>query len=215
MLVPALPDPPFASGAPYWYWLGGRAALDLVNTRRERWNRDVECLVDGADLIRWLVAARLLPAPVRAPAGLVEEARVLREAIDAGARAAVARAPADAAAVSTIDAWLEEAGARPRLAVAPDGRPVLAERPPRDAPRRALAAVALDAARMLGDPGQAARVRVCGSRTCSARFYDRSPAGRRRWCSMEACGNVEKARRRRARERIPAVEQGATDVQRP
>ena len=214
-MVLQVPDPPFASGAPYWYWLGGRPALDLANTRRERWNRDVDCLVDADDVIRWLVAARLLPAPVRARQGLLEEARTLREAIDAGTRAAVAQAPADAAAIMVIDAWLEHAGARPRLLVAPDGRPALAERPPQDAPRRALAAVALDAARMLGDPAQAARVRICGSRTCSARFYDRSPAGRRRWCSMDACGNVEKARRRRARERIPSSEEGAADVQRP
>ena len=214
-MVLQVPDPPFASGAPYWYWLGGRPALDLANTRRERWNRDVECLVDADDVIRWLVAARLLPAPVRARQGLLEEARTLREAIDAGTRAAVAQAPADAAAIMVIDAWLEHAGARPRLLVAPDGHPALAERPPQDAPRRALAAVALDAARMLGDPAQAARVRICGSRTCSARFYDRSPAGRRRWCSMDACGNVEKARRRRARERIPSSEEGAADVQRP
>jgi predicted RNA-binding Zn ribbon-like protein len=51
---------------------------------------------------------------------------------------------------------------------------------------------------MLGTGEERARVRICGSETCSARFYDRSPAGRRRWCSMQACGNVEKARRHRA-----------------
>jgi predicted RNA-binding Zn ribbon-like protein len=63
----------------------------------------------------------------------------------------------------------------------------------------ALATVALDAARMLGTPGERARLRVCASPTCSARFYDRSPAGRRRWCSMTGCGNQAKARRHRAR----------------
>ena len=30
---------PLASGEPHWYWLGGRPALDLVNTLRERWRR--------------------------------------------------------------------------------------------------------------------------------------------------------------------------------
>jgi len=59
--------------------------------------------------------------------------------------------------------------------------------------------VALDAARMLGLPEERARVRICASETCSARFYDRSPAGRRRWCSMALCGNAAKARRHRAR----------------
>jgi predicted RNA-binding Zn ribbon-like protein len=51
---------------------------------------------------------------------------------------------------------------------------------------------------MLGTPEQRGRERICAGSTCSARFYDRSPAARRRWCSMAACGNVEKARRYRA-----------------
>ena len=38
--------------------------------------------------------------------------------------------------------------------------------------------VALDAARMLGAAEERARIRICGSETCSARFYDRSPAAR-------------------------------------
>jgi predicted RNA-binding Zn ribbon-like protein len=59
--------------------------------------------------------------------------------------------------------------------------------------------IALDAAQMLGTPDQRARIRVCGSDTCSARFYDRSPAARRRWCSMRSCGNQAKARRHRER----------------
>jgi predicted RNA-binding Zn ribbon-like protein len=61
--------------------------------------------------------------------------------------------------------------------------------------------VAYDAARMLGIATERARVRICGSETCSARFYDRSPAARRRWCSMAACGNQNKARRFRERTR--------------
>ena len=89
--------------------------------------------------------------------------------------------------------------------VADDGTPVLGEREPADPVKRALAAVALDAARMLGTPAEAARIRVCASETCSARFYDRSPAGRRRWCSMALCGNEAKARRHRERSRSAAA----------
>lgn len=202
---PALevPDRPSGSGAPYWYWLGGRPALDLVNTRRERWRRDVDCLLSPADVAEWLVRAELLPARAPAapvPAAVLDEARALREAIDAGVRAAVSGDVPDPAAVTVIDDWLMHAGARPQLRLGPDGRTlVLGERAPADSPRRALGMVALDAARMLGTPDERARIRICGSETCSARFYDRSPAGRRRWCSMERCGNVEKARRHRAR----------------
>ena len=194
-----LPDGRPYSGLPYWYWLGGRPALDFVNTRRERWRRDVECLLSVEEVIVWLVRARLLPQPMKAPASVLAEARELREAIDAGVRAAVERRTPDPAAVALIDDWLALAGSRPALLTDQTGRPVLSERPRADSPRRALGMVAYDAARMLGLPSERARVRICGSDTCSARFYDRSPAGARRWCSMALCGNQNKARRWRER----------------
>jgi len=196
-----LPDGPPVSGAPYWYWLGGRPALDFVNTRRERWRRDVECLLSVDEVVMWLVRAGLLPQPMRAPASVLAEARVLREAIDTGVRAAVSRTAPDGAAVALIDDWLALAGSRPALVASPFGRPVLSERVRVDSPRRALGMVAYDAARMLGIDAERARVRICGSDTCSARFYDRSPAGARRWCSMALCGNQNKARRFRERSR--------------
>jgi predicted RNA-binding Zn ribbon-like protein len=196
-MVREVPDPPFASGAPYWYWLGGRPALDLVNTRRERWRRDVDCLTGDRDALEWLVAAELLPERMPAPRGLADAVRTLREAIDAGVRAVVAGTPVDRGAMGVIDDWLAQAGTRPMLVAGVDGLPVFGEED-EATPRRALALVALDAARMLGTPQERARVRICASGTCSARFYDRSPAARRRWCSMAGCGNVEKARRYRA-----------------
>src|SRR3954469_2567745 len=87
------PDPPFASGASYWYWLGGRPALDFVNSRRERWRRNVDCLVSDDDVIAWLAAAGLLVVGASMPRGLLDDAHELREAIDAGVRAVGARRP--------------------------------------------------------------------------------------------------------------------------
>ena len=194
-----VPDGPLETGAPYWFWIGGRPALDLVNTRCERWRRDIECLTTPDDLVRWLIAARLLPERMPASRTLLAQARGLREAIDAEVRAAVAGGPADAAAVRQIDRWLVHAGTRPVLCTGADGMPVLGERELADSPRRALALLALDAARMLGTPAERARVRICDSDTCSARFYDRSSGAGRRWCTMRGCGNAEKARRHRAR----------------
>jgi predicted RNA-binding Zn ribbon-like protein len=189
---------PLVTGEPYWYWLGGRPALDLVNTQRERWRRRVECLVTPDDLGRWLVSAGLLAAPTEVPRIVLAEARELREAIDACVSAAVAGEAPGRASVKLIDDWLVHAGPRPQLLLA-DGRPALSERAPADSPRRALGTIALDAANMLGLPDQRERIRICASDTCSARFFDRSPAGRRRWCSMRACGNAAKARRHRSR----------------
>jgi predicted RNA-binding Zn ribbon-like protein len=202
-----LPDDlalPLASGAEWWYWLGGRPAIDLVNTLRERWRRQVETLVTPDDLGLWLVHAGLVPAPPRVTRGVLGDARDLREAIESALQAALEGRAAPRAAIATIDRWLPHAWVPPRLALGEDGRPRLGERPSDVPARTALAGIALDAARMLGTPAQAARIRICASETCSARFYDRSPAARRRWCSMSLCGNEAKARRHRARMKAAA-----------
>jgi predicted RNA-binding Zn ribbon-like protein len=53
--------------------------------------------------------------------------------------------------------------------------------------------------------GHPERLRICDNDTCRWVFYDGSPTGRRRWCSMASCGNRAKAARHRAR-----VKAGAT-----
>ena len=196
---------PLRSGADWWYWLGGRPSVDLANTLRERWNRRVETLVTPEDLGLWLHRAGVAPEPpAHVPPAVLEEARALREAIDDLVRAAVEGGPAPAGAVTHVDLWLVHAGTRPRLSAGPGGVPVLGEREPADSPRRALGMLALDAAELLGTPAERARLRICEAEDCSARFFDRSPAGARRWCSMQACGNAAKARRHRARSRATA-----------
>jgi len=49
--------------------------------------------------------------------------------------------------------------------------------------------------------GRVARVRACADRRCGWMFLDASRSRRRRWCSMEACGNRAKARRHYRRQR--------------
>jgi predicted RNA-binding Zn ribbon-like protein len=200
-----LPDDlglPLASGAEWWYWLGGRPSVDLVNTRRERWRRRVETLVTPGDLGLWLVRAGLVPERPRVTRALLVEARDLREAIDLCVEATLAGTPAPPPAAREIDRWLVDA--RPRLLRDGTGTLTFADRSAKETARAALATIALDAAHMLGTPAEAARVRICASETCSARFYDRSPAGRRRWCSMQLCGNEAKARRHRQRHKATA-----------
>lgn len=65
--------------------------------------------------------------------------------------------------------------------------------------RRVRFAVAVDAIALLGDPKRLARVRLCPGRNCGWLFLDAS--GRRRWCSMSACGSREKMRRMYERRR--------------
>ncbi|WP_062645186.1 CGNR zinc finger domain-containing protein [Streptomyces maremycinicus] len=43
------------------------------------------------------------------------------------------------------------------------------------------------------------RLKACEAATCHWAYYDRSPAGRGRWCSMQVCGARAKMRRYRAK----------------
>jgi len=69
--------------------------------------------------------------------------------------------------------------------------------------RAGLAAVAKDGVELLGGP-LAPRVRKCANKGCAILFVDTSRSGRRRWCSMSACGNKAKVgafRSRRQKDR--------------
>jgi predicted RNA-binding Zn ribbon-like protein len=196
-----LPDDlelPLAGGASWWYWLGGRPAIDFVNTRRERWWRNVETLVTPRDLSLWLQQAHLLDGPTDVTDARLRGARRLRSAIDTGVHAAITRSAMPDEAAGEINRWLEHAPARQQLTAPGSGGAVLTTTAPADPIQYALAQIALDAAHLLGTD-QRDRLRVCASDTCSARFYDASRAASRRWCSMTGCGNTAKARRHRAR----------------
>jgi predicted RNA-binding Zn ribbon-like protein len=67
--------------------------------------------------------------------------------------------------------------------------------------RSVMSSVARDAIDVLGGP-RAARLKRCEGSRCSLLFVDTSRSGRRRWCSMERCGNRAKvaAHRRRRKE---------------
>lgn len=191
---------PLDRGAPWWYWLAGRPALDFVNTLRERWWRNVETLVVPVDLAEWLVQAGMAADVAPVDDRLLRSARELREAISLATDAVVQReAPGDGA-LSTIEGWLPEARLDQRFVLPRAGWPPVLTTPAAPHPgRHALGLLALDAAEMLGTD-QRERVRICASESCSARFYDRSRGGQRQWCSMQGCGNVAKARRHRARQ---------------
>jgi predicted RNA-binding Zn ribbon-like protein len=53
----------------------------------------------------------------------------------------------------------------------------------------------------LSDGGRLARVKTCDSEECRWIFYDRSKLSNHRWCSSDRCGNREKTRTYRDRQR--------------
>lgn len=48
------------------------------------------------------------------------------------------------------------------------------------------------------------RIKQCGGEFCAALFVDNSRSGRRRWCSMQGCGNKAKVANFRSRAPVKA-----------
>jgi predicted RNA-binding Zn ribbon-like protein len=190
---------------------GGALCLDFANSvdydTRDRPLLAHEALNVPADLARW--ARRLGVSRGRRLLAVDDDelgaALALRSAVY-GVLAATARGQAPPpAALVRIAAEHAEAAAHARLVASggDDGaaRVWLPEWPARD-PRRVRFAVATDAVALLGDPDRLARLCRCPGRDCGWLFLDTS--GRRRWCSMSACGSREKMRRMYARQRARA-----------
>jgi predicted RNA-binding Zn ribbon-like protein len=72
--------------------------------------------------------------------------------------------------------------------------------------------IARAAADLLTSDRDRSLVRECGADDCRWLFLDTSKNRSRQWCSMQSCGNREKARRHY--QKIKASRGGATDVQR-
>jgi predicted RNA-binding Zn ribbon-like protein len=196
--LPSELELPLASGEQWWYFVGGRPSVDLVNTLRERWRRRVETLVTEDDLSRWLVQAGVLDQPVPVDAALLTGARDLREAIDEAFQHVIRGKRPPRASIGSMNTWLPKATGVPELRQR-GAELRLDEHPQGSVAEQALGLLALDAAQLLSEAATRERLRICASGSCSARFFDASPAGRRQWCSMLTCGNVAKARRFRER----------------
>ncbi|MCI0155534.1 CGNR zinc finger domain-containing protein [Leifsonia shinshuensis] len=64
---------------------------------------------------------------------------------------------------------------------------------------RTAAEAAVASSVVLSIQGKLGRVKLCGGDDCRWAFYDGSRNGSRQWCSMEVCGNRQKARTFRSR----------------
>ncbi|MFF3288319.1 CGNR zinc finger domain-containing protein [Streptomyces sp. NPDC003023] len=172
----------------------GALCLELLPTGGPGGLAAYEVLHDPPALLRWIADSRL-PAGLRLPVDDAEvaAARELRNALWglAGARAHGADAPA--ADVVVVNA----AAAAPAL-VARIGARGAREWAPDATVSQLLSTVARDAVELFTG-AYAHRVRECGSHDCRLLFVDTSRPGRRRWCSMERCGNRSKVRAHRAR----------------
>ncbi|MGW0537378.1 CGNR zinc finger domain-containing protein [Streptomyces sp. NPDC003032] len=181
------------SGATYRFDPGA-LCLELLTTGGPGEFRRYEMLHAPGDLTAWVERSRLTPVPaLEVSEAEVAGARGLRDALF---RVTTARALGEPPAPADLAA-LNESAAHPPLVprVGPDGERRWAGAADGTA---LLSTVARDAVELLTGP-YAHRVRVCASDNCHLIYVDTSRPGRRRWCSMEHCGNLHKVRTLRAR----------------
>jgi predicted RNA-binding Zn ribbon-like protein len=149
-------------------------------------------LHEPADLSEWLAAGPLGVGSLPASPRDLALARELREALWHLFQAAAGDERLGATWLGALNATAARPGLQARL-LAP-GRRVWH----RATTACALATIAASAVELLGGD-DADRVRRCAGERCWLLYLDTSPAGRRRWCSMERCGNRAKVRSHRAR----------------
>jgi predicted RNA-binding Zn ribbon-like protein len=179
--------------------IGGALCLDFANT--VDWHdsdHPVELLNCAESLSIW---ARL----VGTDDGGVDDADLrcateLRDAVWEVLRAVVDEAPIPPNAVAVLNRNLELAPEHRSLTVVDSGV-AWSDRTVRGADAL-LARIARSAADLLTDPDRLKRVRMCAAEGCGWLFVDDSRGARRRWCSMQSCGNRAKARAHYRRKQI-------------
>lgn len=180
-------------------FVGNALWLDFLNTEPCVGGLKTELLFSSEALALWGEAAGVPPPPVVPPkdrawlSGALELRRLLRNA----AVRLVSGQDLPAALVQSVNRYLRE---KPFVRVLQPSAAgwALASQPANPTSEAFTAFIALDFARFIA-AGRTDRVRQCAHPDCVMVFLDTSKNGSRRWCSMETCGNREKARLWRVR----------------
>ncbi|WP_394828002.1 CGNR zinc finger domain-containing protein [Pendulispora albinea] len=191
-----------AETSPSFELVGGHIALDFVNTVANRHDaeRARELLRTPHDVAVWIETSGLsavlgprwqgrLRSESRAPARL----RAAREHLYGLFNAAATRSAIPESALVATDRALRACRHRQRLQM-DRGAVVWGWSDGTSVCDRVLHEILSQAVDLLASAPRAA-IRFCDGSGCGWLFLDRSPAGRRRWCSMRDCGNRAKARR--------------------
>ncbi|WP_371601045.1 ABATE domain-containing protein [Streptomyces sp. NBC_00564] len=172
----------------------GALCLELLTTGGPGEFARYEVLHEPSDLARWADRSRLSPGlELSITQRELEHARSVRDALFLLTADRAHGRPPNPRDLAVVNA----AAAEPPLAarIEPDGTRAWA---PGATGTQLLSTVARDAVDLFTGP-HADRIRECGSHNCYLLFVDTSRPGRRRWCAMEHCGNLNKVRAHRAR----------------
>jgi predicted RNA-binding Zn ribbon-like protein len=179
-------------------FLAGHPALDFLNTRMRVEKHLVDVLQSDKDVLAWLKHAGLpVPTIGRAPR-LLAAARALRENI----RSLVEkRKNGKHGDPSILNGFLAAGLSYPRLAWSRLNKLAITTVRRPESAESILAPVAEAAANLLTN-ADFNLIRRCEEETCVLWFYDQTRSHRRRWCSMELCGNRHKVAAYRTRRRL-------------
>jgi predicted RNA-binding Zn ribbon-like protein len=167
-----------------------RPAIALVATLGDRGTPEpLERTPDPESLARWCVEGRFLPVAPKISAQELASMRLLREAIYRAACAVRQSRKPSLEDIATINAWAARGALVPELT--PDGRSAEWKKERILSP--VLGTIARDAIDLLSETDPS-RIKLCADPTCRGLFVDESRPGKRRWCSMNFCGNRAKSR---------------------
>lgn len=200
---------------PAFLWLGDHPAADFANTALISGGEPADLLASDGDLLLWLresglpLCAEAMESAAKGKiSGLLPEARQLRTCIKEAAYALAAGRPIPESAIAGLNRVLQAAPAVLKLA---RGRQFLELRSSRVglSAQAVVAPVAEAAARLFAEASRPASpdhpdqpvIHKCENPDCVLLFVTTAANHRRRWCSMNLCGNVMKVRAHRARQR--------------
>ncbi len=174
----------------------GRLCLNAVASVGGWLLDDIERWRSPEDLGRWCVEAGLLVSVPDVDDAALAKARDLRAVIYRLLQAARSQQGLAQKDVEVLNRWAARPALIPELAAAGNELVWRAEVPL----EAVLASVARDAVELLaGDLID--RIRECAAPDCTVLFIDGSRPGKRRWCSMNRCGNKVKKQAFRQRQK--------------
>jgi len=191
-----------------YQFVAGNLALDFANTAD--WHeaeQPVELLTSYSDLLRWGQQAgaldsdtadglrQLAEAFPELAVDVYERAIVLREVVFRIFRLIARGEPARADDLALLNREVARAFSHRQIVADPDGMGWRWHWTDQDAALDGPLWVVAESAATLLTGGEPSRIRQCAGDPCGWLFYDTSRNRRRRWCSMEVCGNRAKARR--------------------
>jgi predicted RNA-binding Zn ribbon-like protein len=191
---------PKQSGRIHALFLAGHPALDFLNTRMRGDEGLVDLFQSDEDVLIWLKQARF-PTPTiddkPKPLNLLRSAQTLRESIRCLIESRKRGRRGDS---SILNKFLAAGSGYPQLVWSKSNKLRIETVRRQESAESILAPIAEAAADLL-TTGDFDLVKRCEDQTCVLWFSDQTKSHRRRWCSMELCGNRHKVAAYRVRRR--------------